>query len=294
MRKEFENKTEYSKTEIEKWFDYAKDTEIENNVVWINEPHHFEDVYAFLVQGSSKDLLIDTGMGIGKISNVLKQNRKSNKELIVVNTHWHFDHIGGNSEFEKVLVPNNSYEIKGIEKGWSKMEMSKYFFFDGFWHGGAPSFFNTESFGITGYTNTVKMPEEINLGNRIIIPIETPGHTPGSLSFFDSTNGLLFTGDLLYEGPLYAFEQESNPDDYLESLKIISKLQIKTIYPGHNHSTTKDFPNLINEAISLFEKAKNKEVWDADGEFSGTVEYQHPETKNGRRLKIIVNKHYVK
>lgn len=38
MRKEFENKTEYSKTEIEKWFDYAKGTEIENNVVWINEP----------------------------------------------------------------------------------------------------------------------------------------------------------------------------------------------------------------------------------------------------------------
>lgn len=88
--------------------------------------------------------------------------------------------------------------------------------------------------------------------------------------------------------------KESNPDDYLESLKIISKLQIKTIYPGHNHSTAKDFPNLINETISLFERAKNKEVWDADGEFSDTVEYQHPETKNGRRLKIIVNKHYVK
>lgn len=293
MRKELENRKEFSQKEIDIWFDCAKADEIKDGVIWINEPHHFEDVYAFLIQGSTSDLLVDTGMGIAPIRPLLDKIRDVSKPLVVANTHWHFDHIGGNKEFEKVYIPFRSQEVYGIKKGWTKKEISKYFFSDGFWHG-TPSGFDKENFSVPDYQKTDFLPNNINLGDRTIQTIYTPGHTSGSVSFYDQTNGILFTGDLLYEGPLYAFEEESNPDHYLQSLINMSNLFIKRIHPGHDHSDTSSFPNLINEAILLFERAKNKEVWDALGEFENTVEYHHPDIKLGRRLKIVVSKNYVR
>jgi glyoxylase-like metal-dependent hydrolase (beta-lactamase superfamily II) len=287
MRKEFEKRQTFSQKEIDFWFDYAKPEETENGVIWFNEPHHFEDVYFYLIKGAQRDLLIDTGMGIAPIAPLLSSVRDTSKELIVANTHWHFDHIGGNREFEKVYIPSNGAEVEGIRNGWTKEEMSKYFFFDGFWHGN-PTYFQKDTFSIPGYAKNAPLPDSIDMGDRVIRTIYTPGHTPGSVSFFDETNGLLFTGDLLYEGPLYAFEDESSPEHYLESLKKIAKLPIKIIHPGHNHASTKDFPFLINEAIALFERAMNKDQWDADGEFPGTAEYHHSDSAKGRRLKVIV------
>jgi len=293
MRKEFETRKEFSQEEIDNWFDYAKPNEVKDGVIWINEPHHFEDVYAFLIEGSSQDLLIDTGMGINPIKPLLDNIRGDSKPLMVANTHWHFDHVGGNKEFDKVFVPFRAHEVYGIKKGWSNSELSKYFFADGFWHG-FPLNFDKDNFSILGYEKAHFLPQKIDLGNRTIQTIYTPGHTSGSVSFFDETNGLLFTGDLLYEGPLYAFEEESDPNHYLDSLITISNLPIRRIHPGHNHSDTSGFPDLIGEAISLFERAKNKELWDSPGEFENTVEYHHPDTKLGRRLKIVVSKDFVR
>lgn len=299
MRKEFEGRTQFTEKEIEDWYDFAKADEIKNGVVWINEPHHFEDVYSYLVQGKNKDLLIDTGMGIKPIYPLLEQIRDPLKELLVANTHWHFDHIGGNYEFEEVFIPDNQSEKDGVNGGWTKQMMDEYYFSDGFGHNKNtrpyPSTFNLKNFSIKGYSNVKPLPGQFDLGNRIIRVINTPGHTQGSISFFDETYGLLFPGDTLYEGPLYIFDdKESSPDQYLTSLLEISKLPIKIIHPGHNHSDTKNFPNLIPEVIDLLFRAKNKEPWDGQGEFDNTVEYWHPnynpKAKNGRRLKIVVKK----
>lgn len=301
MRKEFEGRKEFPTKDIEKWYDYAKSNEVENGVVWINEPHHNENVYCYLVHGKTADLLIDTGMGIKPILPLLDQIRDLSKELLIVNTHWHFDHIGGNYEFEKVFVPNNARERSGILGGWSKQMMDEYFFSEGFWHNKNsrpyPSTFNLKDFSIKGYSKIKPLPSQFDLGDRIIRVINTPGHTLGSVSLFDETHGLLFPSDSLYEGGLYVFDdKESDPDQYLTSMQEIAKLPIKTIHPGHNHSDTRNFPNLIQEAIDLLQRAKNEEPWDAEGEFTNTIEYRHSdynrEVKGGRRLKVIVNKNY--
>ena len=133
----------------------------------------------------------------------------------------------------------------------------------------------------------------LNLGDREIKVIETPGHTPGGVSFIDKTYGLLFTGDLLYEGPLYAFENESNPEIYLNSLKEIAKLPIKTIHPGHNHPNNNNYPNLLNEATNLFERVIKDDRYDKKSdELQDVVEYLHPnynaESGKGRKLRVLV------
>jgi glyoxylase-like metal-dependent hydrolase (beta-lactamase superfamily II) len=64
--------------------------------VWlVGEPQH---VYSWLVEGSERAVMLDTGMGILPIRPVAE--RLTQQPLSVVNTHYHFDHIGGNWEFE--------------------------------------------------------------------------------------------------------------------------------------------------------------------------------------------------
>lgn len=294
-------------TWVENWYEL---TELPSGVVAIGEPKHQEEVFCYFVTGKDKDLLIDTGMGIVPITHALEKLRNSTKPLTVVNTHWHFDHIGGNQLFEKVLVPKNIEEVAGLLKGWSHEDLEKYSFANGFRRSdgsdNTPANFDPIKFFIPPSRNidpVLKNGFKIDLGERDIFVIETPGHTPGGISLFDKTNGLLFTGDLLYEGPLYAFENESEPDYYLQSLRKISKMfgdKIKTIHPGHNYPENSCEPNPLSEAIKLFSMAKSQKPYDQKSDdFSEAVEYVYPGLSrrpgNGkRRLRVIVNKNYVK
>lgn len=252
---------------VDDWYEL---TTLPSGVVAIGEPKHQEEVFCYLIKGAEKDLLIDTGMGILPITHVLEKLRNSSKPLVVINTHRHFDHIGGNSFFEQVLVPKNIDEVAGLLRGWSPQDLEKYNFLEGFRQedgtDNTPLNFDAKNFSITPSRNinpVLKDGYKIDLGGRDIFVHEAPGHTPGSICLFDQTNSLLFTGDTLYEGPLYAFEPESDPNLYLQSLKRIKRRlgeHIKSIYPGHNYPDNSCETNLLTEAIKLFAMAKAKNL----------------------------------
>lgn len=79
--------------------------------------------------------------------------------------------------------------------------------------------------------------DTIELGDRKIQVIHTPGHSPWHLCFFDEQSGSLFTGDLLYsaETPIYANYPSTSPSDLLASLKKLCCLEgVQHIFPSHN------------------------------------------------------------
>lgn len=82
-----------------------------NKYVWgIGEFKHFEEVISYLVLGKNKALLFDTGLGI---KNIKKEVIKiTNLPITVVNSHNHFDHVGGNKFFKKILLINSLESIK--------------------------------------------------------------------------------------------------------------------------------------------------------------------------------------
>ena len=85
----------------------------------ILEPHHAEEVISYLVLGTERTVLIDTGMGIGNIQ--AEVQRLADGPVIVVNTHAHFDHVGDDHRFAEVWAFDNDSEIARIERGHTRV-----------------------------------------------------------------------------------------------------------------------------------------------------------------------------
>jgi glyoxylase-like metal-dependent hydrolase (beta-lactamase superfamily II) len=80
--------------------------------------------------------------------------------------------------------------------------------------------------------------------------LETPGHTRESLCFWDSAEGILFTGDLVAgTGTVVVDDQPGALADYIASLDRLLALAPRTIYPGHG-PIVEDGPAKIREYLA--------------------------------------------
>jgi len=82
--------------------------------------------------------------------------------------------------------------------------------------------------------------EKLHLGNLAFLVLHTPGHTPGSVCFYCKEEGVLFTGDTLFQGGFGNLSfPTAEPEKMKLSLKRLSHLPAETrVYPGHGAMTT--------------------------------------------------------
>ncbi|MCX7955833.1 MAG: MBL fold metallo-hydrolase [Patescibacteria group bacterium] len=241
--------------------------EIKKNIWGIGEFFHFEEVISYLIVGKRKALLIDTGLNIGNIKSIV-ESITSNK-IIVINTHCHFDHIGENYKFNNIYLFNSKFSLNIASKGYS------YFFMKN--HSQKKLFFNSppkEFYDKKYYIPSFKWKKLINDGEKIFIdPFEfvivyTPGHSPDSICLYEKNLGYLFTGDILYQGPIYVHLNESNLEEYKNSIKkILSLKKINYIFPGHNDFYF-DPKNIKKIKKKLEEKKLNKKKIKIDKKIS--------------------------
>ena len=211
----------------QKWFEVY---DIGYDVYAIYEPFHFQEVISFLIKGKDKALLFDTGAGIGSMKKLVDEIW--DKELIVVNSHGHFDHIEGNYEFDMVNVLNHPNTIKCLEEGLSKEEYAKEY---------APETFSVyspiQSIELIHHRcnyQTFEVNQLFDLGNRQLKVILTPGHTKDSIMLVDEKHRLLFTGDTIYPATLYSFGEEAI-DIYAKTVKELAKeYRTYTLVCSHN------------------------------------------------------------
>lgn len=208
------------------WFTIEK---IDNKTFSISEYKHWENSHSYLLLGKEKALLIDTGLGISNIKE--KIDKITTLPIIVATTHVHWDHIGGHKYFDNVAVHK-------LEKDWLiKFPLSLTDVKNNLLK--KPCDF-PENFDISKYKIYSKNPTTIlndndivDLGNRKIKVIHTPGHSPGHLCFYDIENKYLFTGDLVYYGKLDVYYPTTDPVDFKNSIEKIRKLDINKVLPGH-------------------------------------------------------------
>ena len=86
------------------WFEVYR---VADGVFAIAEPYQFQEVISYLVVGTRAALLFDSGLGMVPIAPVVKE--LTALPVTVLNSHTHFDHVGGNAEFERVLAMDTAY-----------------------------------------------------------------------------------------------------------------------------------------------------------------------------------------
>jgi glyoxylase-like metal-dependent hydrolase (beta-lactamase superfamily II) len=107
----------------------------------------------------------------------------------------------------------------------------------------------------------VKNGFKINLGGgRVLEIISTPGHTPDAICLIDRENGLLFTGDTYYPGPIWLFRPETDLDAYVASVKRLAALapQLKLVLGAHNVPVAD--PAILPRLVSAIESVRSGKV----------------------------------
>ncbi|MBU9728661.1 MBL fold metallo-hydrolase [Diplocloster modestus] len=221
-----------------------KDTHI------ISEYRHWEETHAYLLNGSTHSLLIDTGLGIENIyEEVIKLTAKP---VIAVATHIHWDHIGGHRYFPEFYAHED--EVHWLTGEFPlTVEQIKAYVVE---RCDLPENFNVDNYEFFQGTpvRVLKDQDLIDIGDRTIQVLHTPGHSPGHMCFYEEASGYLFTGDLVYKDTLFAYYPSTDPAAYLASIERIAVLPVKKVFPAHHDLNVQ--PALIQDMKNAFTQLK--------------------------------------
>ncbi|MDH3747313.1 MAG: MBL fold metallo-hydrolase [Gammaproteobacteria bacterium] len=213
------------------WFEVYK---VLDGVYAIYEPGQFEEVISFLILGNERALLFDTGLGIGDIRAVVAT--LTDLDVVVLNSHTHYDHIGGNHQFSQILGRDTTF-TRLHEAGSSHDDVAEFVGPGWVWKEFPPDFdpstYRSKPFQID---ERISDRNKIDLGGRILEVLETPGHTPDSICLIDRDNHLLFSGDTFYLAPLYTHLEGSDFEQYAHSAARLAALvvDIEYVLTAHN------------------------------------------------------------
>jgi glyoxylase-like metal-dependent hydrolase (beta-lactamase superfamily II) len=184
-------------------------------------------VHCYLVEGKDWALLIDSGLGRGDIRAAVEQ--LTDRPVVVVNTHAHPDHVGGNHHFESIALHGGEADwLKGGTPGEDRIECAD---------GGqlTAALPETRPWAVT---HRLSHGETLDLGGVVLEVWHTPGHTPGSICLLDESSRFLFTGDTVYAGPLALHFDESDVPAFAETVKSLESIGWDTnlVLPGHGET----------------------------------------------------------
>ena len=209
----------------------------------IEDVYYFEenpmlDCNQFIISDKNKGelALFDSGNGLSLkdlfegMNNLGLDYRKITKVFL---THEHVDHVLGLYTLIKTLK-SNPPEIYAYGETADILEHgneSKIFPGN---LGISPKMFNLEIIPLD--IKKMNIDETINIGSEFTFQIYyTPGHSRGSVCYYESNKKILIPGDLVFTGG--SFVRYDFPggslDSLIESIKFVNELDVKYLLPGH-------------------------------------------------------------
>lgn len=207
---------------------YFKVDEVMKNVYRIFEPTL--NVYIYVVVGSQKTLVFDTGFGLMDIKQVVE--KITTVPYVVVASHGHIDHAAGIPRFDKVYMHEDDIDL-------AMDHTSKEFRSYGILHGGNKGIDydsnDEENYRNSGLGNVITFSDDfnINLGNKHVEIIHIPGHTKGSVAAWIPEDKLLLAGDSINRNVWMFLTESQSLFQLYKSLGKLSNLPVEIILTGH-------------------------------------------------------------
>ncbi len=256
------------------WFELYQ---VADGVTAIYEPHQWQEVISYLIEGKSEALLFDTGNGIADIKKVVEH--LTDKPIKILNSHTHYDHVGGNYAFDNVYGMDTAF-TRDRQQGHANkdiaIEVSQEALCKPLPQGVSVQNHEGKPFKVKHF---IKHGHIFDLGERQLEVIQVPGHTPDAIALIDRDAGLMWTGDTYYAGAIWLYAPETNLNQYSKSLQtLINEIpNFKALLPAHN--TPWEQPEVLNRVQAGFKTVLNgKAVKKSQGE--GMMEYTIPNEDN--------------
>ena len=192
-------------TWLDDWFAIE---EVAPGVIAIGEPRFHQINWNYLILGSRRALLFDTGPGVRDISVAVR--KLTTLPVTALPSHMHFDHTGCLARFDNIALADLPVLRACMRDGWLMPPDDLYV---GYWEG--------MTWTPVRPAQWIAIGSRIDLGERSLEVLHTPGHSPDSISLHDQANGLLFAADFVYPGKLYAQIANSDLRSYLESAEAL-------------------------------------------------------------------------
>lgn len=237
----------------------------------VAEPSH---VNCYLVAGTERAVLVDTGLGLGDIRSAAQS--LTDLPITVVNTHSHSDHRGGNWRFDDVaahplaagtLTAPVSPDYLAAYLAVAREQLTAYEcavvdddrFFHLFTATSRPRPLPPDADDWTvpaGPAPTLLADRErIDLGGRSLTVLHTPGHSPDSLCLVEEAEGLLFAGDTLITGDFWAHTPDTEIETFAATLRRLADDlagSLRAIHPAHS-GRYRVAPAFLKQAAAAFE-----------------------------------------
>jgi glyoxylase-like metal-dependent hydrolase (beta-lactamase superfamily II) len=227
---------------------WYRQIEMGSDLVRISEPHVDELVSANLwwLRGNDRDIVVDAGLGVVALREEIP--RMFERDPLVILTHSHLDHVGGAHEFRERAAHPAEAEIlaAGVPASLYGAELYEKL---GINAAGEPvpdllinrlpyPEYDPRTYRVEAVTLTrlLEDGDQIDLGGRALTVLHLPGHSPGSIALLEEATGVLYSGDVVYEGSLIDDLPDSDVPSYRRSMQLLAHVDVSVVHPGHGRS----------------------------------------------------------
>lgn len=222
--------------------------------LWEPYVHTFARCNVWLVRGRDRSMLVDSGLGLVSLSTAAAD--LFDQPLAAVATHSHWDHVGSFHEFpqryahpESAPILASAEAIGGaLRRSGFAPEAWQYFIDSGYvLDDELLSALPAPDFDVDAYSvrpcpanHRVDDGDVFDLGDVAYEVLHLPGHSPDSIGLFDRTDGTLFSGDAVYDGPLLEGFYDGGPAAYVATMERLRELPVRVVHGGHEASFGRD------------------------------------------------------
>lgn len=206
---------------------------IGDGVTMIDEPHirEFYRCNVWHVRGRDRDMLVDSGMGVVSLRQWVPL--VTERPLEAVASHTHFDHIGCHHEFP--CRSCHGAEAHLLRAPTRANTFADKYVTDDIFTALPPDPYQSATYSVAAApaTRILWDGDIVDLGDRRFQVIHTPGHSPGGIALWEAATGILFSGDIVYDGELIEGPSAEEQRQYSDSMVRLLDLPVRVVHGGH-------------------------------------------------------------